>query len=212
MKKIDTYISSEFNVIRDELKAQLKGSYDISQKKVFLADYIPKEIIFRTKALVDTQMNFKMDEAIEYLKKYSISIQNKFFEADFEKRFQASTDELNPNLISYRDAVPYSRDPRMMKGIIAGGSTFVIGSAVTAVFLKTSKLGAVISGATTILLSILAYRVTYNNFSEQARQRVENDVHNFLTKSEIQVTEWLNSIDKLFDAEFHQFLNQHNLK
>lgn len=212
MKKIDTYTRSEFNVIRDELNAQLKGSYDIRQKKEFFADYIPKEIIFRTKALVDTQMNFKMDEAVEYLKKYNISIQNKFFEADFEKRFKTSTDELNPNLISDRDAVPYSRDPRMMNGIIAGGSTFVIGSAVTAAFLKTSKVGAVISGATTILLSILAYRVTYNKFSEQARQSLGNDVHDFLTKSEIQVTEWLNSIDKLFDAEFHQFLDQHNLK
>ena len=38
MEKIDSYIKSEFNSIRDELNNQLEGPFDINQKKEFLAD------------------------------------------------------------------------------------------------------------------------------------------------------------------------------
>jgi hypothetical protein len=214
MEKIDLLIKSEFKTIRNEVNTQLEAQFDINQKKEFLATYIPKEIIFRSKALVETLINYKNKEAINYLEKnkYDIKVQNKFFEADFKTRIKNLTDKLDLVLIEDSDELSYSRDPRLMKSMIAGGSIFVLGSALSAGFFKDSKLSAFISGSATILLSVLAYRLTYNNFSEQARQKIHEDVYDFITKSEKQIKEWLNNIDKLFDEEFNQFLEKHKIK
>lgn len=213
MKKIDSYINSEFNQILDELNIHLEGSFDINQKKEFLATYIPKEIEFRSGALVDTLFNLMMNEAIESLKLYGVSIQNKFFEADFKTKVQNTIRELNLNLVMNPSIISLSRDPRAVNGIIAGGATFVIGSAVTtSLFMMPNLVGAIISGIVTLILSALAYKVTYGKFTEQARDKLRSDINFFLTTSEQQVKEWLYSINELFDTEFNKFLSQHQLK
>lgn len=213
MKKIDSYINSEFNQILDELNIHLEGSFDINEMKEFLATYIPKEIEFRSGALVDTLFNLMMSEAIETLKLYGVSIQNKFFEADFKTKVQNTIRELNLNLVMNPSIVSFSSDPRVVNGIIAGGATFVIGSAVTTgVFMMPNLVGAIISGIVTLILSALAYKVTYGKLTEQARDKLRSDINSFLTTSEQQVKEWLYSINELFDTEFNKFLSQHQLK
>lgn len=213
MKKIDSFINSEFNLIREELNIHLKGSFDINQKKQFLVTYIPKEIVFRSNSLLDELINLVFNEAIEHLEKYGVSIQNKFFDADFKTKIKNITSEGNLRLLLEPEVVSFSRDPRVVNGLIAGSSTLVVGSAVTAGFFITSNLvGAIISGIATLVLSVLAYKVTYGKFTEQARNKMQHEIDSFLKTSEQQVKEWLYSIEELFKTEFNQFLDQHQLK
>lgn len=213
MKKIDSYINSEFNQILVELSTHLEGSFDINLKKEFIATYIPKEVEFRSGALVDTLINLMMSEALESLEGHGVSIQNKFFEADFETKIQNIIRKQNLGLVLNPEAISFSRDPRAVNGIIAGGATFVIGSAVTtSLFMMPNLVGAIITGIATLIFSALAYKATYGKFTEQARDKLRSDINSFLTTSEQQVKEWLFSINELFDTEFNKFLIQHQLK
>lgn len=212
MKKIDSYINSEFNQILVELSTHLEGSFDINLKKKFIATYIPKEVEFRSGALVDTLINLMMSEALESLGGHGVSIQNKFFEADFETKIQNIIRKQNLGLVLNPVAISFSRDPRVVNGVIAGGATFVIGSAVTTgLLIMPSLIGGIISGIATFIISALAYKVTYGKFTEQARDKLRNDISTFLTTSEQQLKEWLYSINDLFDTEFNDFLSNINL-
>jgi len=212
MNKIDIYISTEFERLQNDLDLHLKGPFDINQKKEFLTTYIPNEILFLSKNLTGALINLMMSNSKKHIKKFDVSIQNKFFEADFRTQIKDLTSELKHQLKLEPQVVSFTRDPRIVNGLIAGGTTFIISSAVTTGLLISSNLvSSIVAGIATLILTVLAYKTSYNKSTEQARLKLQRDINKFLITAEQQVKEWLYSINELFEAEFNLFCIKHQL-
>ncbi|MBW7875612.1 MAG: hypothetical protein H3C47_06475 [Candidatus Cloacimonetes bacterium] len=133
-EKITKDVNQEFASLRRDLQIYLKPGFDVRQTRDSLQNHVPKEIIYKSKILLDTLMNYLMADARERIKSADIRLQNAFFDADFRKRV---TERSGNKLALEPDMVKYTFDPRLKWGLIAAagvvGITFVSGAIVTSV-------------------------------------------------------------------------------
>ena len=114
--KIKKDISGEFSSLKDELQIHLKHDFDVSQTKHFLKTHIPKEIVYKSEILLDTVLNYLMEDARKRIKLADVKLQNKFFDKDFRKRVHEWASQLENKLMLEPDVVNYSFDPRLKQG------------------------------------------------------------------------------------------------
>lgn len=212
-KTIEEDIHDEFQKLKTELKIHLEADFDIAQKKQFLKNHIPKEIIYKSELLLDTLLNYLMVQACKDLEKADIELQNKFFEADFRKRINDWATQLENRLEIDPGIVKYSTDPRLKQGLIAGGITFVAGSIVTAtVFIPTVVIGAIVSGFITILLSAIAFKIAYDKAAPKSRETVKANIDKYLENAERQVQTWLKPVIDAFSKDFKEFCSSNGFR
>lgn len=222
-EKIKKDINDEFANLKEALQIHLKPNFDVSQTKNFLQTHIPKEIIYKSEILLDTLLNYLMEDARERIKNTDIKLQNAFFDADFRKRVHEWTRQLGNNLALEPDIVKYTFDPQLKQGIILGGASFVAGSLATGVIASNAKTitmaagGAIVSwnpyvvasvivaGMVTISLSALAVKIAHDKASPKAREIVKMDIDQFLAESQKQVTAWMGKVNVAFEHDFHNF-------
>jgi len=202
--KIKKDVREEFASLRDELQIHLKPEFDVSQTKQFLETHIPKEIIYKTEILLDTVLNYLMDEARKKIKSADVKLQNEFFDNDFRKRIHEWATQLENKLKLEPDVVNYSSDPRLKQGLIAAGTTFVVGTGVTLI-LTPSVVGAIVSGIVTILLSAITFKIAYDKATPKARESVKSDIDRYLKETEEQVISWMKKVITAFDDDFNDF-------
>lgn len=210
--KINKDITEEFVNLKEALKIHLKSDFDVSQTKQFLQAHVPKEIVYKSEILLDTLLNYLMEDARERIKTADVKLQNAFFDADLRKRVHEWARQVNNKFALEPDIVRYTSDPRLMNGLIASGITFVVGTGITRVVgtgitltLTPSFVGAIVSGIVTILLSALVFKITYDKASPKAREIIKLDIDQHLQQSQKQVMEWLKTVETAFKTDFHAF-------
>ena len=202
--KIKIDITDEFANLKESLQIHLRPGFDVSQTKQFLQKHVPKEIVFKSEILLDTLLNYLMEDARERIKTADIKLQNAFFDADFRKRVHEWAKQLENKLALDPDIVRYTTDPRLTQGLIASGISFVAGTSVT-LALSPSVVGAIVAGIITILLSALAFKIAYDKASPKAREIIKMDIEQYLASSQRQVLEWLEKVESAFNSDFHAF-------
>lgn len=202
--KIKKDINDEFVSLKEALQIHLKHGFDVSKTKQFLQTHVPKEIVYKSEILLDTMLNYLMEDARERIKNADVKLQNAFFDADFRKSVQEWARQLENKLALDPDIVKYTSDPRLKWGLIASGITFVAGTSVT-LTLAPSVVGAMVTGIVTILLSALAFKLAYDKASPKARELVKMDIYQYLEASQKQILEWLGKVGTAFENDFHAF-------
>lgn len=221
--QISIDIRDEFNKIQDDLKIHLKDGFEISQTKKFLSTHVPKEIIYRAEILLDTLLNYLMDQALKNLDKADTKLQNKFFDEDFRKRIEKWVIQLENKLQLEPDVIQYSTDPRLKHSLIVGGLSFIIGSLATTVFTikaktVTSIVGkavvsynpylvttAIITGLAALTISSIIFKRSYDKAAPKSRDKIRTDINEYLSETDIQVKNWLKTVKDSFDKEFETF-------
>ena len=201
--KIKKDVKDEFSSLKDALQIHLNPDFNVSQTKQFLQTHIPKEIVYKSEILLDTLLNYLMEDARSKIKTANVEFQNAFFDVDFRKRVHEWANQLENKLKLEPDIVVYTSDPRLKQGLIASGITFV-GVGITCT-LFSGMVGAVISGMVTILLSAIAFKIAYEKASPKAREIVKNDIDQYLNTSQMQVVEWLEKAATAFDNDLTAF-------
>ncbi|MDR3503935.1 MAG: hypothetical protein P4L79_15295 [Legionella sp.] len=202
--KIKKDINDEFSKLKDEFQVHLKPGFDVSQTKQFLQSHVPKEIVYKSEILLDTLLNFLMEDARSKIKIADVTMQNAFFDADFRKRIHEWANQLENKLELESDMVVYTFDPRLKQGLIASGITFVAGIGIS-LTLTSSVVRAIVSGIITMLLSALAFKIVYDKASPKARELVKRDIDKYRKTSQKQVAEWLEKVETAFENDFHDF-------
>ncbi|ODS30851.1 MAG: hypothetical protein SCARUB_04036 [Candidatus Scalindua rubra] len=229
-KTIEKDLHNEFVKLKTELKLHLEADFDINQKKEFLKSHIPKEVVYKSKLLLDTLLNYLMDQADKDLEKADIELQNKFFEADFRKRSKEWTTQIENRLELDSGIVKYSTDPRLKQGLITGGIPFVVGSIITGVVsVKTKTVatvasktvvsfspyivaGAIVAGLATIIISTLAFKKAYDKAAPKSLETIKADIDKYLENAEMQVKGWLKSVIEAFNNDFIEFCSSNGFK
>lgn len=197
-------ITEEFANLKEELQIHLKPDFDVSQTIQFLQTHIPNEIAHKSKILLDTQLNYLMEDARKKIKTADTKTQNAFFDADFRNRIHDWTIQLENKLQLNPAIVAYSSDPRLTQSLIAAAVTFVVVAGVSYA-LFSGVAGVVVSGLVTILLSAFAFKIAYDKATPKARKMVRGDIDQFLETAQKQVAEWLEKVGTAFGDDFHEF-------
>ena len=62
------------------------ADFNVSETKQFLQTHVPKEVIYKSEVLLDTLLNYLMEDARKKIESGDVKLQNAFFDADFRKR------------------------------------------------------------------------------------------------------------------------------
>lgn len=205
--KIEPDIRNEFQTVRNDIQNYFKPAYDIDHTKNILKDLIPQLVVGKSQILLDTLLNYLMQESLKILEPAKAELKNNFFEADFRKRIKESF-KLN------KESLEFSFDPRILYGGIAAGSTLVVGSTVSVILLFTpgGVITAVVTGLASLICSALAFKIAYAKTAPQSRQKLEEEVETFVADSERYVIKWLGEIAKSYITDFTQFCNEHGFR
>jgi len=197
-------VTDEFMKLKEALQMYLNNGFDVSQTKEFLQTHIPNEVTYRAEILLDTLLNYLMEDARKQIANTEVDVQNAFFDADFRKRIYEWTRQLGNKLALDPDVVKYESDPRLRQGLITSGVTFVIGTGI-AVALVPTVLGTIAAGLVTIILSAVAFKVAFDKANPKSRETVRADVDHYLGESEKQVLAWLLEVEASFNEAFMEF-------
>jgi len=225
LQSIENDVSKEFSRLREELKIHMEPGFDISNRRQFLKDHVPKEIMVKSELLLDTLLNYLMEQAIADLEKADIRLQNTFFDQNFRDRLKKWSQEMENQLRLDPAQIEFSRDTRWVYGGIAAGATVVVGSAITAaiagsfavtsatgttagsalVFVPGGVIAAILAGIATIIAAAIAFKITFNKAAPTSRKKVAQDIELYLKQSEQQALEWLKKITDVFASDFREF-------
>ncbi|WP_020559641.1 hypothetical protein [Thiofilum flexile] len=192
----------EFSNLKSTLQqTYLKPGFNVDQTKNFLKTHIPKEIVYKTEVLLDTQLNYLMADARERIKGADIQLQNAFFDADFRKRVHEWTKQLENKIALEPDIVRYLHDRQLKQSLILSGLNFILGTVTVNVVL------GIVAGIVTILLSAYAFGFYLNQ--EKARESIQIDIDKYLASAQEQVLQWLEKVGIAFESDFHHFCSTH---
>jgi len=211
LQQINNDVIDEFANLRNDLKTHFKPQFDVSQTKEFLESHIPKEIVYKSEVLLDTLLNYLMEQARKDMEQADVELQNKFFEAEFRKRIHNWAEQIENQLKLEPNIVEYSSDTRWKQGLIAGGIAFIVGSGITTTAIPTF-IGAIVSGIVTIVLSALAFKMAYKQAEPKARELLKDDIEKYLTTAEAQVNNWLKSVIDAFSNDLDNFCSSNGFK
>ena len=207
-EKIKKDVNNEFANFKKELQTHLKPSFDVSQTKQFLQTHIPKEIIYKSEILLDTLLNYLMENAQDKIKTADSALQNAFYDADFRKHIHDWVKQSENKLALDPDIVTYIFDPRLKQALIASAIAFVAGTSIT-LTLASSIVGTIITGIIAIILFALTFKITYDKASTKARESIKIDIDQYLDASQKQVFEWLEKVGADFENDFYTFCSTH---
>jgi len=222
-EKIIKDVFDEFVSLKDSLQIHLKPDFDVPQTKHFIQTHIPKEVAYKSEILLDTLLNYLIEDARMRIKSADVKLQNAFFDADFRKRVHEWEKQLENKFALEPDIVKYTSDPRLKQALVNGGTSFIVGALTTGAIASKAKFitivagetivgwhsyvvaGAIASGIVTILLSALAFKFAYDKATPKAREFIKKDIDLYLEASQKQVLEWLKRIETAFENEFRNF-------
>ncbi len=202
-KKIEKDVAEEFEALKRELQTHLDGNSDISQTREFLQTHVSKEIVYKSEVLLDTLINYLMEDARKQIESADSEVQNAFYDADFRKRIREWATQ-KERLYLKPSTVIYSTDPRLKDGLIASGLTFIAGTGIS-IALTSNDFKRTFAIAGVILLSAFAFKFAWDKASQKSREMMKRDIYEYLGKVQKQVLKWLIEVEKHFKAEFRKF-------
>ena len=210
-QKIKRDATDEFASLKESLQTHLNGGFNVSETKQFLQTHVPKEIVYKSEVLLDTLLNYLMEDARKKIESSDVKLQNAFFDADFRKRIHDWSIQLENKLSLEPDIVKYVADPRLTQGLIASGITLVVGTGIT-VALAPSIVGTIVAGIVTVLLSAFAFKIAFDKTSPKARGLIKKDIDQYLEEAQKQVLAWLSKVEKSFNDNFHKFCSDNGFE
>ena len=192
-------VREEFGKLRVELGHYTEPEADVDQARRILPEHAPTMVLARTQLLLDTLLNYLMEDAEAALADASTEIQIEFYDIDLRGRIKKSF-ALDP------ESLNLSFDPRLIAGGIAAGAAATAGSLATALFLF-GLISRIAGGVATLVATALAFKIAYDcrSAADWTRKRLEKDVDEYVTLSEQQVSSWLASVEEFFVVEFKKF-------
>lgn len=195
--RISGDIREEFGKLRVELGHYTKPDAAVDQARRLLAEHVPTTALARAQLLLDTLLNYLMEDAAEALADAPTAVKNEFYALDLRGRVKKSF-TLEP------ESLELSFDQRLIYGGVAAGATATAGGLATTLLL-CGLVSRIIGGVATLVVSALAFKLAYAAATDTARKQLQDDVEGYVTLSEQQVSSWLASVEEFFVAEFKKF-------
>ena len=189
----------EFNELRENLSRHLEADADVDQERRQLVDHVQTMVDAKTQLLLDTLLNYLMEDAIAALVDAPTAVKNEFYDLDLRSRIKESF-PLKP------ESLKFSLDPRMIAGGVAAGVTVATGGLMTALLLS-GLIPRLVGGAATLVASAVACRIAHTATTGTALKRLRNEVDDYVTQSEQQVSSWLANVEDFFVSAFEEFQN-----
>ena len=195
-KRITADTREEFDELRKDLSHHFGADADIDQERRLLVEHIPARIGARTQLLLDTLLNYLMEDAIAALADAPTAVKNEFYDLDLRSRVKQSF-TLEPKSLELFD-------PRVVAGGVAASATAAAGGLMTALLLS-GLIPRILGGVTTLVASAVAFRIAHTATTGTALQRLRNEVDDYVTQSEQQVSSWLANVEDFFVSTFKEF-------
>lgn len=179
-------LEKKFNDLKIKTDKEIHRNGDPSALKNFLTTYVPNEIIYISKNLLDNALD-------NFIDKNSNLFENVTEMMNFKKTI---FDKVSGNISM--DPIQYSFDPRLKEGLIAGGITFFLGTTVNLIIPKgllISFLFEIAVGAT----SYFAGKHFYQQATPKTLNLIKEETYEFISKMELIVIKWIE--DSLHFAE-----------
>jgi hypothetical protein len=199
--RIEANVRDEFAGILADAERHLKPGVSIDHARELLAAHLPTLVVGRAELLLDTLLNYLVEDATESLSHAPTEVKNEFYALDLRARIKGSY-SLEPQTLQF------SYDPRIVAGGCAAGGTLLAGGLLISLVL-TGVVGKVIAGLATLVASAAAFRVAHSAATETARRRLGADVLEYLEKSESQAREWLEDVERSFEEAFEAFASSY---
>ena len=187
----------EFDELREDLSHHLEADADVDQERRQLVDHVPTMVVAKTQLLLDTLLNYLMEDAIAALADAPTAVKNEFYDLDLRSRVKRSF-TLEP------ESLEFSFDPRVIVGGFATGMTATAGGLMTALLLS-GLIPRLVGGAATLVASAVAFRIAHTAATDTALQRLRNEVDDYVRQSEQQVSSWLANVEDFFVSAFEEF-------
>ncbi len=196
-ERIKTDIHEEFDEMREKLNRHIEPDMDVDQARRILIEHAPAMVVAKTQLLLDTLLNYLMEDATETLTDAPTTVKNAFYDLDLRTCIKKSF-SLKPELLEL------SFDSRIIAGGVAAGSTATAGGLMTALFLS-GLIFRIVGGVATLVASAIAFQIAHTATTGTALQRLRNDLDEYLTNSEQQVSSWLTNVEEYFFSAFKEF-------
>ena len=201
--KITENIRDEFSCIRRDVQRHLGPDVTVDHARTLLAQHVPALVVGRSQILLDSLLNYLMEDAISSLTDAPTEVKNDFYDQDLRAQIRGSF-SLDAQTLTL------SFDRRLIYGGVAAGSVLVAGGA--AVLLLPIVFSPLLIGLGSIVASAIAFRVAYSAATEPARGALKSDVAAYLAESEAQVKEWLGRVENAFDESFAQYATRYGIR
>ena len=189
----------EFGKLRVDLGHYTELETDVDQARRILPEHAPTMVLARSQLLLDTLLNYLMEDAEETLADAPTGVQIEFYNLDLRGRVK-KTFILDPG------SLKLSFDPRLIAGGVAAGATATAGSLASTLFLF-GLISRIAGGVATLIAAALAFKLAYDcrPAADWTRERLKQDVDEYVTLSEQRASSWLASVEEFFVAEFKKF-------
>ena len=195
--RIAADVREEFAELRERLSRHLDPDSDVDQARRMLADHVQTMVVARAQLLLDTLLNYLMEDATEALTDAPTAVKNAFYDLDLQARIKESF-SLEP------ESLKFSHDLRVIAGGVAASATAAAGGLMTALLLS-GLIPRILGGVTTLVASAVAFRIAHTATTGTALQRLRNEVDDHVTQSEQQVSSWLANVEDFFVSAFKEF-------
>ena len=195
--RIAADVREEFAELRERLSHHLGPDSNVDQARLMLADHVPTMVVAKTQILLDTLLNYLIEDAMEALTDAPTAVKNAFYDLDLRARIKESF-SLEP------ESLQFSFDPRIIAGGVAASATAAAGGLITALLLS-GLISRILGGVATLIASALAFRMAHTATTGTARQRLLDNVDDYVSRSEHQASSWLISVEEYFVAAFEEF-------
>ena len=195
--RITADVREEFAELRERLSRHLDPDADVDQARRMLADHVQTMVVARAQLLLDTLLNYLMEDATEALTDAPTAVKNAFYDLDLQARIKESF-SLEP------ESLKFSHDPRVVAGGVAASATAAAGGLMTALLLS-GLIPRLVGGAASLVVSAVAFRIAHTATTGTALQRLRNEVDDYVTQSEQQVSSWLANVEDFFVSTFKEF-------
>ena len=153
----------QFAELREKLNFYFEPNADVDQVRLLLVEHVPTMVVGKTQLLLDTLLNYLMEDAEEALSDASTTAKNEFYNLDLRNRVKKSF-TLEPG------SLEFSFDPRLIAGGVAAGTTAVAGGLITALFLS-ELIFRIAGGAAALVASAVAFKIAHTAMTDTALNR-----------------------------------------
>jgi len=207
-------IEEEINFINKVASDHIQSDQQIESVKDLLNTLVPKEINSRSLILVDTLINYHIEEITPKIDTLDTENQKAFYSENLSSKIRAWAKETENSLRINPEFITFSQDPRNIHALKSSAIPLLAGSGITAIawlFDPTKKVSLIIGGLATTAVTAYTFKVTYEKAKPIARKQIERDVKEYLNNTEQQMTDWLLSVSDKFVEEFEKFCNDNSI-
>ena len=199
--RITDDMRKEFDKLRVDLGHYTEPETDVDQARRMLPERAPTMVLARSQLLLDTLLNYLMEDAREALADAPRGVRSEFYDLDLRGRVK--------NIFTLdTGSLKLSFDPRLIAGGVAASATATAGGLATILF-PFGLISRIAAGVATLVATALAFKLVHDcrPAADWTRDRLKKDVDGYVALSEQQASSWLANVEEFFVTEFRKFQN-----